>query len=146
MNNRNLTSANCILILTVPPLFAVGRRIQGFAMDDIFDADPVDNAETSMGVDGRLSAGYIPAPVSMNIALQADSQSNDFFEDWINYERSAREKLIASGTVLIPSIERKYAMSRGFLRTVQIIPAAKKTLQPRRYKIEWERLSPAPQF
>ncbi|MDE2434738.1 MAG: hypothetical protein KGM49_00625 [Sphingomonadales bacterium] len=146
MNNRTLTSADCILLLAVNPIFPVAQRIQGFSADDVFDTEPVQTGETSMGVDGRLSAGYTPVPVPMNISLQADSLSNDFFEFWADYERGTGQKLVATGTVLLPATKRQYAMTRGFLRMVPLTPSAKKILQPRRYTVEWERVSPAPQF
>lgn len=144
MNNRTLTSADCIILLSVDPIFPVPLRIQGFSADDVFDSDAVQIGETSMGVDGRLSAGYTPMPVTMNISLQADLLSNEFFEAWSEYERSSRRKLVATGTVVLPATLRSYAMTRGFLRSVQVLPAAKKILQPRRYTIEWERVSAAP--
>lgn len=144
MNNRTLTSANCILILSVTGLFDSGQRIQGFAADDITDTADVQPGEVSMGVDGRLSAGFVPVPIVQNIALQADSQSNDLFESWWGAERSAREKYVASGVLIIPATTRKYTLLRGFLTSMPPTASLKRTLQPRRYGITWERLDPAP--
>jgi hypothetical protein len=143
-NTRTLTSANCILMLGVTGLYDTPRRIQGFSADDVSDFDQVNTSETSMGVDGRLSAGYVPVPVPQNIVLQADSESNDFFENWLMAEKQRREKYVAFGTIAIPSTQRKYAMTRGFLGTVSIVPAVRRTLQPRRYALTWENVTPAP--
>ena len=143
-NNRTLTSANAILLISVTGLFDVAQRIQGFATDDMTDTDAVEPAETAMGIDGRLSAGFVPVPVMQNITLQADSESLDFFERWDSTEQAIREKYVASGSLLIRATNRKYDMTRGFLRSIVRTPALKKTLQPRRCTIVWERVTPAP--
>lgn len=143
-NDRTLTSANAIIMISIPGLFSVAQRIQGFSADDVTDTDAVDNAETTMGVDGRLSAGWVPVAVRQNITLQADSESNDLFEKWDAAEQATREKLPCVGTIVVPATGRKYALTRGFLRSVTRTPALRKTLQPRKYTIEWERVTPAP--
>ncbi|MEN2711427.1 hypothetical protein [Sphingomonas sp. VL_57B] len=144
MNNRTLTSANAILLLSVNGLFDTARRIEGFSSDDITDADAIETVETSMGVDGRLSGGYVPVATRQNIVLQADSLSIDFFETWDSAEQAVKEKYVAQGTLLIPATQRKYTLTRGFLRGISRIPGLKKTIQPRRLTIEWERITPAP--
>lgn len=146
MNDRTITAANAILLISVAKLFPVPQRIQGFSADDMASVDATDNAETSMGVDGRLSAGWVPVPVRQTIVLQADSLSNDLFEQWAEYERNAREKLIATGTQMVLATNRQYAMSRGFLRSIPLVPSLGKTLKPRSYVLEWESVTPAPKF
>lgn len=143
-NNRTLTSANAILLIAVDLVFPVAQRIQGFSTDDITDMDAMEPVETAMGVDGRLSAGYVPVSIRQNITLQADSESNDFFDDWATYEINRREKSVASGTLIIPGLKRQHTLYRGFLRSYPPIAALRKTSQPRRYTIEWERHYPAP--
>lgn len=143
-NNRTLTSANAILLIAVDLVFPVAQRIQGFSTDDITDIDAVEPGEMVMGVDGRLSAGFVPTSFRQNISLQADSESNDFFDVWATYERNRREKSTASGTLIIPGVKRQHTLYRGFLRSYVPIPALRKTAQPRRFTIEWERHYPAP--
>lgn len=146
MNNRTLTSANSIILISVASIFPVPQRMQGFSTDDLTDMDAVEPKETSMGIDGRLSAGFVPVAVRQNITLQADSLSNDFFERWAQFERQAKEAYVATGTLILPGAQRQYAMTRGFLQSISPIPAARKTLQPRKYTIVWERVEPAPQI
>jgi len=142
-NNRTLTAADAILMLQVAPVWPVFTRIKGFAADDITNIDAVDTAETVMGVDGRLSAGYVPAPLRQTITLQADSQSNDYFEEWYRYERQNRQKLVASGQIVFRGTQRTYICTRGFLRNYTPIPAARRILQPRTFTIEWESVTSA---
>lgn len=144
MNNRTLTSANAIILISVAGLFDSPNRIQGFSADDVTDAGDVQPGETAMGVDGRLSAGFVPVPIVQNITLQADSLSNDLFEQWWGAEKSAREKYVASGTLLIPATSRRYTMVRGFLTSVPPTPSLKRIIQPRRYGVTWERIDAAP--
>jgi len=143
-NTRTLTSANAVLTLGVKGLFDTPRRLQGFSADDVTDVDPLTNGEATMGVDGRLSAGYVFNPQNQAIVLQADSVSNDFFDQWQAAERLAREKYEAFGTILLPSTNKRYVLTRGFLMQVSIVPGIRKTLQSRRFQLTWEKVEPGP--
>ena len=140
---KTLTAANSVIMLTVAGLFDVPQRLSGFAADDVVDTDQVDSAETMMGVDGRLSAGWIPAPIKQTFSLQADSDSLTFFEGWYVAQQGIRELYIASGTIYLPATQRKYTLRRGFLTNHGIMPTIKKVLQPRKFGITWEGLSSA---
>lgn len=144
VNNRTITAANLVLYIQVDTIFPVAQRIEGYSADDMTAFDAVDEAEVSLGVDGRLSAGWIPAMFVQTINVQADSLSNDFFENWAQYNRQARNSYVATGNLLLPATSAKYAMRRGFLTSWVPVPGAKKTLQPRAAKITWERASRAP--
>lgn len=144
MNSRTLTSANAIILLSVNGLYSSPQRIQGFSADDITGSEATSPKQTSMGLDGRLSAGFVPVPIPQNITLQADSQSNDFFENWFQAEKSVREAYVCSGILIIPATQRKYSMTRGFLTSYPQMPDLKNTVQPRRYAITWESVSPSP--
>lgn len=142
-NDRTLTAADVVLTLSVARLYPVPRRITGFSSDDVTGSDAVTPAETQMGVDGRLSAGWAAAPTSQTITLQADSESNDFFENWAGAERQAKGKYVASGLLIIPATGRKYTLNRGFLMTTNPFPTARRILQPRAYIIQWESVTVA---
>lgn len=146
MNNRTLTAANSIIMLAVDTLFPVPQRLQGYATDDVTTLDSIEPTETSMGIDGRLSAGFVPVPIPQTISLQADSLSNDFFDQWASYERQVREKLVASGTIILPGTQAMYTLYRGFLRGYSPMPDAKRTLQSRRFSLVWERITVAPRI
>lgn len=139
-----ITSANSILMLGIANLFNIPVQIEGFAADDAFAIDDVDMAETMMGVDGKLSAGWVPAIKSLEITLQADSASNDFFDAWIAAEEVAREKYKANGTILLQGTGRLYALTTGYLKKGNVMPAGKKVLQPRKFTLEFQNISRAP--
>ena len=54
----DITSNNAIIALTCPGIYPVPVFLEGFAADDIYDADSIVVGETSMGADGQLSAGF----------------------------------------------------------------------------------------
>lgn len=139
-----ITAANAIIMLAINGLFPVAQRLQGFAADDVFDIDALEPAETMMGVDGILSAGFTFVPVKQNFALQADSLSNTLFETWFLQQQAAAEVFFATGVVSLPSVRRSYAMSNGVLTGYKPAADAKKVLQPRHFSITWERIVGAP--
>lgn len=144
MNNNTLTAANSIITISIADLYPVAQRLQGFAADNITDIDSSNSVETSMGVDGRLSGGFIHAAITQNVHLQADSMSCLLFENWESAQRTSREVYIATGTIILPATKRKYALTRGFLTTPSRMPSIGKTLQARRWTITWESISASP--
>lgn len=141
---KTITAANTILTLSIAGLIPAPVQIQGFAADDIFDTETQEVGETLMGVDGNLSAGFVFAPVKFSISLQADSDSNIFFETWYNAEQTAGEKYFASGLAVLPSIGKGYTLNKGVLVSYQPIPSVKKMLSPRSFSIVWESVVGAP--
>lgn len=139
-----LTGASCILTLAVPGLFNSPVLIQGFAADDVFSTDDQEIAETTMGVDGILSGGFVHVAVKQTIALQSDSPSIAFFETWAAQQRVALDTYTANGTANIVSTARSYVMTKGFLSTVKSVPDVKKLLQPRRFAITWQNIRSVP--
>jgi hypothetical protein len=140
----DITSANAVFIISVPLLLPVPQQLQGFAVDDIFDVDDVDSTDVMMGVDGILSGGMIFAPKSMNVALQADSPSMSFFDGWYQGQQAATAAFAAQASVTFTAIGTTYALLTGFLTRYKPMPDAKKVLQPRKFRITWQSVVPAP--
>lgn len=134
---RSITSANSQLTLLVAGLFPAPVNIQGYAADDQFTSDSVDTAETVMGVDGIMSAGWVPAIVPLSVMIQADSPSIDLFVQWDEAQRVAREIIFGQATLLIPAMEKSYILTKGVLRQVKRIADGKRTIQPLPYLLHW---------
>lgn len=143
MANTTITSANSILTMVVPGLFPVPVSIQGYSTDDAFMLDALDLAETVMGVDGKMSAGYVPKEVKLTITLQADSDSKEFFAILTQAVKTAREIFYMSATLSLPSTGESFTFTRGILTSVDQAPAAKKMLQPQKFVITWESVNRA---
>jgi len=139
----SITGANAVIMITVTGLFPIPQQLQGFAADDVFDTDPLESAEVLMGVDRKLSGGFVAVPVRQNYHLQADSVSIDIFDQWWAVQQQFGEVFTANGIVLMPAVSKKWTMTKGFLTAYKPIPSTKKLLQPQTFAITWESIQPA---
>ena len=139
-----LTGANAVLTLSIPGVYSSPQQIPGFASDDSFATQSIKRAEVLMGVDGVLSGGFVFVTIPQTIDLQADSPSNDIFDQWDAANQAAVDSLIANGVVLLPGIGKKWTLTKGFLTDFEPIPGVKKLVQPRKYGITWGTLVVAP--
>ena len=138
MDNSTITSANSVFTLVVAGLFPAPVQLKGYASDKAFTTEAVDLAEVQMGVDGRMTAGFVPNPVKQTITLQADSPSKDIFTAVIQAMKTAREVFYISGYISLPSTGESFTLTRGILTNAKQIPDAQKVLQPVDYVITWE--------
>lgn len=139
----SLTGANATFMISVDTIFTTAQQIQNFAADDVTDTDEVASAETLMGVDGNLSGGYVWVPVHQRIALQSDSPSIAFFDQWYLQQIANLTTYVATGTLLL-AVGTKWSLTNGFLTGYKNIPGVKKLIGPRNFSITWERVTPAP--
>ena len=135
-----ITSANSSFAIVIPGVYSAPQSIQGYATDDAFAAEAIEKVETLMGIDGKLSAGYVFNPYKMAVTLQADSGSFSIFTNWQLAQDAVREVIAASATIIIPSIGYKFAMTNGYMTRFQAMPEAKKTLGPPKFEITWEKI------
>lgn len=134
---NTITAANSVLLIGVTGFFPTPQAIQGFAADDMFDLMELKTKEIVTGVDGKLSAGWVYVPKPQSITLQADSKSNDFFDEWYASEEQQREAMIAFGAIHYPAISKIVVLQDGYLTSYKPAPEGKKYLQPRKYEITW---------
>ena len=144
-NNNTITSANSVLLISVPGIFNTPQQLQGFGADDAYSMSLVTNAEVVIGVDAIMSAGWLPQIKEMDVTLQADSDSNTFFETWYQAEEQAQEKFKATATIMQPSVGRTYTLTNGVLSMYAPISDAKKVLQARKFQIKWNVVLGQPQ-
>lgn len=140
MADTTITSANSVFTIVIAGLFPAPVQLQGYASDKAFTTEAVDLAEVQMGVDGRMTAGFVPNPVKQTITLQADSPSKDIFTALIQAMKTAREVFYISGTIALPSTGESFTLTRGILTNAKQIPDAQKVLQPVEFTITWERI------
>ena len=138
--DTTITSANSVFTLVVAGLFPAPVQLKGYASDKAFTTEAVDLAEVQMGVDGRMTAGFVPNPVKQTVTLQADSPSKDIFTAVIQAMKTAREVFYISGSISLPSTGESFTLTRGILTNAKQIPDAQKVLQPVDYVITWERI------
>jgi hypothetical protein len=139
-----LTAADAVITLTVSGLFPSPVRLQGFSADNIYDSPNQALNETAMGVDGRLSAGFIYSPVDQNFTLQGDSDSLDFFETLAATMQQVKDTYFMNGNTTIPAQNKTYVMTRGVLVDFASLPTLNKIIAPRRALIRWQSIQPIP--
>jgi hypothetical protein len=140
----SITAANAVVVLTVPGIFDQGFQLQQFAADNVFGVEPIEAAETAMGVDGVLTGGFINVPTRQTFYLMGDSSANFFFDQWFAQQKALQDTFIASGTVNLKGISTKYSMVRGFLSSYQPISDVQRTIKERRHIVTWQSAIPNP--
>lgn len=139
---QDITSANAAITLSCPGVFSAPQLMQGFAVDDIFSTDPLEIAETMMGVDGRLSGGMVYNPVTQGWSFMAGSPSIPVFDQIYTQGRANEAVYFMQANIKLIAINMKYNLINGLLVTYPPIPDAKKLLQPRKFAIRWESVVP----
>lgn len=139
-----ITAANAVYMLSVTGLFAIPQRLQGFSADAAFDTDASEPAEVVKGVDGRMSAGFVPFLTQQTISIMPDSPSSLLFEDWLAAQKSQLEIYYANAVITLPSVSRSYALTSGVLSSIISIPGTRRVLQARTFRITWDDISPIP--
>jgi hypothetical protein len=142
MPDTTITSANSVFTITVPGLFPAPVQLQGYSAERAWNSDQQDLAETQMGVDGRMTAGYVPNPVKQTISLQADSPSKAIFKAIAAAMQSSKDVYYISGAIDLPSTGESFSGVRGVLVNFKPLPDAAKVLQPMDFAIVWESLLP----
>ena len=141
---KTLTAANCQLTLFALPYLPVPTLIEGFASDAAFLFDTPAVAEVMKGVDGKLSAGFLPSITRQTITLQADSVSNRWFNDLFSASKASREIAWLYGSIALPSEGYSYTLTKGVLEQLTQAPPVGKVLQPRTFQIAWDDIQPVP--
>lgn len=138
MSDTTITSANSTFTITAASLFPTPVQLQGYASDKAFATEALELAEVQMGVDGRMTSGYVPNVVKQTISLQADSPSRSIFTTIIQTTKTLGEVFYLSGVISLPSTGEKFNLIRGILTTAKQIPDAQKVLQATDYIITWQ--------
>lgn len=137
-----LTTANSSIAMTVEALYPSGVLLQGYAADNIFEVGEFENAEASMGIDGKLSKGFVFNPIPLTLTLQADSPSLVVFEQIGKREVTTRNKLDIGLTITLPANGRRYTLKDGFMRSYKA-PAGQRILQPGVINLLFARIEPS---
>ena len=138
----DISSSNAVLSLSIAGLIPAPVIIKGWSSDDAFDVEDFKTAEHVMGIDGKLSAGWVFEAVPMSLNLQADSASLDVFETLYATEKALQKKFFLNCTILVPSLGKLYTFTNGIVETYSGMSAAKKLMQPRRMGLVWESMTP----
>lgn len=139
----SITAANAVITLAISSIFPTPVTLQGFATDDVFTTGSLKSAEVLMGVDGKLSGGFVFVEVPQEITFQADSPSIDVFDQWWSQMQATLSSFTATGTLQLDT-GKKWTMTKGFLTGYKPTPDGKKLAQPQKFEITWESIIVSP--
>ncbi len=135
-----LTVANSVFTLSCPDLDIAPVQIQGFATDDAFDTTAVKPVETIIGVDGRMSKGFVAFTVPFKFMLQADSPSILIMDAIQEAQEIKQEAFTLYASIVAPGLGKLWTFSNGGLTGYKKTPQAKKLMGPLDYEITWEKV------
>ncbi len=138
LSNFDITSANAQLVLTVEDLYPQGVVLEMFGTDQALGADSFEFVEARKGVDGRLVAGVVNNPISVNITLESASPSLPVMETIRDAQISNKRPYICNLVVSLPAIGQTKIFKRGVLRGGSTIANVGKTLQPTNWQFVFE--------
>lgn len=124
-----LTVADSSIVMTVEGLHPGGVPLQGYSADNVFEFGAVEALETQMGIDGRLSAGFVFNPIQFTVTLSADSPSLPVFESIWTRQRGQRTALDIGVTVATPANGKRCSLRNGYMMSYQA-PSGQRILQP----------------
>lgn len=144
MVDRTITSADATFVISSSDFALAAVILEGYAADAAFAMDNVATAETSLGVDGKLSAGWVPRSYPQTITLQPDSPSRPIFNAIVGAQDAARTVFRLNGVITLPGNQYSHAMNRGVLKNITPMANAQRILQPMTFQIEWESVTTIP--
>ena len=135
----DITSANATVALSVGGLFSV--NLENFSADSSFTTDTVQAAETRMGVDGHMAAGFTPAIKTITINLEAGSPSTEYMQLLRQVQEVNMKPYKVNMVISIPSIGKRYTLSNGVLQSYKDMPDGQTVLSPTQWVFHFESMS-----
>jgi hypothetical protein len=135
----SITAANASISFTIDTVFPSGVLLEGFSVDDVFDAPSIKPVEVQMGVDGQQSSGFVFVSKPITYHFLADSISNDVFDEWYAQMEANRTTFNVNGVTQLDTGD-KWTLVNGSLTGYMWIPPAKKLLMPRSFEVTWQKV------
>ena len=137
-NNRNITSANATGVIIVEDIFPSGITLDTFATDAALALDEETIAETRMGVDGKMVAGYVPSIKVLTLTLEPVSNAAKALDVVSATSRLNMNVYFCSLTFSVPALKQVWTFNNGVLKTLKSVPDVKKVLDIRTFKFDFE--------
>lgn len=143
MVNKDITSANATAIMTVDMLYPAGFQLQMFGADAAINQDTVQVADTRMGVDGFMVAGFTPSIKAVTITLEAASPTFSYMMNIKRAMESTRRPYQCTLVCTVPSIFRIFTWTGGVLREGSAFPNMAQMLEPTTWTFHFENMKTA---
>ncbi len=138
MSLNNITSANASAILTVESLYPSGIVLEQFSIDQGIIMEDVQYSVSRMGIDGKMTSGFIPSIKSVNIVLEASSPSLVALTQLAEMMVQNKTTYACNLMVEIPALSKSFNFSNGVLESGKIFPENKKVLEPVNFRFQFE--------
>jgi hypothetical protein len=138
MSNHDITAADVQAVLKVEDLFPAGIELDRYAADQAIAAETAQIAETRMGVDGHMVAGYTPAIYVVKLNFEANSPAAESLAQVLDASAANRRIYMCELVVTIPSIRTVLTWKNGVLQSGTLAPAVKKVLDPTEWTLHFE--------
>lgn len=139
----DITSANSSIVISSADIALAATQLEGFGADASFATEDVESAVTQIGVDGKMSAGWVPRITNMTITLNPASASVAVFDTIITTADTLRAPVWLNCVVQIPSIGKSYTLSKGVLSRVKQAPDGGRVLAEQKFTLSFESCRPA---
>ena len=136
---NNITSANATAYMVVKDLYPAGFALNNFSTDQAIDEAEDTIAETRMGVDGYMAAGYTPSIKNVTIQFEAASPSVKFLNNLYLASQKNRRTYEVTLVITVPAVGKTYTYTGGVLKTAKALPALKRVLDPVSYGFDFEK-------
>lgn len=137
---KDITSANS----SISCADALGNHnLEGYAADSALGAEIAKITETRMGVDGQMSAGYVPSIKRFQIDFEASSSSIAHFMDLAMLAQTTKTPQPVVMTVTIPAVGKRF-ICNGVLTDYPPVFNIKRTLDPMSFSFDFQEIIPMP--
>lgn len=133
----NVTSANATVVMVVEGLYPQGVKLEEFSTDAAVSQGDDTLAETRMGVDNVMVAGYVDAIKTVTVTLEPSSPSVPYLNNLIRASRANRKVYPVSLIVNLPATGQTITYSDGVLKSGKLLPDVNQTLQPIAYQFDF---------
>lgn len=139
----DITSANATLVVTCDDFALASVKVEGFWVDDAWSLEETEQVVVQKGVDGKMSAGWVPVLNPMRINLSPDSPFNAQMMALIQAQKVAKRPFLLNAVLTVPALNKIFNMSRGVVSSIKGVPDGAKVLGSQAYTITFDDISPA---
>ena len=143
MADIDITSANSTLIITVSALAIASVAMEGYAVDNAWALDDAEMAVAQVGVDAKMTAGWVPRLNALTLSFAPNSPSIATLLAVVTAQDTDRTIYTLQGVLTCPSIKKSWTLSNGVITRAKVIPDGSRILGAQSMQITFESARPA---
>lgn len=143
MADIDITSANSTLVITVSDLAIASVAMEGYAVDNAWALDEAETAVAQVGVDGKMTAGWVPRLNPLTLSFAPNSSSITTLTTIMTAQDTNMTIYTLQGVLSCPSIDKSWTLSNGVLTRAKVMPDGSRILAAQSFQITFESAKPA---